>query len=329
MNIRLSILFLIQVLLIPSAFSSNIVVDQLGNGDFDNITEAVASISGDQGSSTFDTILVRPGYYVEDLNLDNFQINIAIIGSSRDDVILYVSSSALNVNNYNYSSGLKLSVANISFMSSNAGRTIAYIQNSGEGNFLNFYNCKFYGKVYLYNNRSDINFYNCIFTANQIGLHNYFGYGTLSVANSIFYDSENGINVENSSGSTNVYNSIFWQNTWAMYGGLMLSLHNLFYENSYNDNQSGNLLGPNDLINEDPFFIDSENFLLESNSPCFDNGIPVPAYNDLDGSRNDIGLHGGPYAPFGMGPVITNISATPNPVSIGQTITIEATGTSE
>ena len=209
MNIRLSILFLIQVLLIPSAFSSNIVVDQLGNGDFDNITEAVASISGDQGSSTFDTILVRPGYYVEDLNLDNFQINIAIIGSSRDDVILYVSSSALNVNNYNYSSGLKLSVANISFMSSNAGRTIAYIQNSGEGNFLNFYNCKFYGKVYLYNNRSDINFYNCIFTANQIGLHNYFGYGTLSVANSIFYDSENGINVENSSGSTNVYNSIF------------------------------------------------------------------------------------------------------------------------
>jgi hypothetical protein len=28
-----------------------------------------------------------------------------------------------------------------------------------------------------------------------------------------------------------------------------------------------------------------------------DAGNPDPAYNDLDGSRNDIGFTGGPYAP--------------------------------
>jgi hypothetical protein len=53
--------------------------------------------------------------------------------------------------------------------------------------------------------------------------------------------------------------------------------------------------GQNDL-NLDPLFIDpsKEQYALRADSPCRDRGNPAPEYNDLDGSRNDIGLYGGP-----------------------------------
>ena len=50
-------------------------------------------------------------------------------------------------------------------------------------------------------------------------------------------------------------------------------------------------------IAEDPDFTDagSGDLSLQSGSPCIDAGDPARAYNDADGSRNDIGAHGGPY----------------------------------
>lgn len=50
------------------------------------------------------------------------------------------------------------------------------------------------------------------------------------------------------------------------------------------------------LINTDPLFIDilNQNFRLSSNSPCLNTGDPDPKYNDVDGSRNDMGAYGGP-----------------------------------
>jgi len=35
-------------------------------------------------------------------------------------------------------------------------------------------------------------------------------------------------------------------------------------------------------------------YLLSASSPCVDAGDPAPIYNDIDGSRNDIGATGGP-----------------------------------
>ncbi|UCD85474.1 MAG: right-handed parallel beta-helix repeat-containing protein, partial [Deltaproteobacteria bacterium] len=53
-------------------------------------------------------------------------------------------------------------------------------------------------------------------------------------------------------------------------------------------------------INADPLFIDpiAKNFHLQPTSPCIDAGDPDPAYNDPDGSRNDMGAYGGQNAVF-------------------------------
>ncbi len=49
-------------------------------------------------------------------------------------------------------------------------------------------------------------------------------------------------------------------------------------------------------ISLDPMFVNalSADFHLSSESPCIDAGNPDPAYNDSDGSPNDMGAHGGP-----------------------------------
>lgn len=61
-------------------------------------------------------------------------------------------------------------------------------------------------------------------------------------------------------------------------------------------------------IDADPLFIEPSagngisfngleaNWMLQPNSPAIDAGNPDPIYNDLDGSRNDMGAYGGPNA---------------------------------
>ena len=60
-------------------------------------------------------------------------------------------------------------------------------------------------------------------------------------------------------------------------------------------------------ISLDPQFVDTSeatpDFRLGHGSPCIDAGNPDPWYNDPNGTRNDMGAYGGPYAQGWMGVV--------------------------
>ncbi len=94
-------------------------------------------------------------------------------------------------------------------------------------------------------------------------------------------------------------------------------------------------LGGTGNIGDDPWFVDADGpddvvgtedddvHLLED-SPCIDAGHPAPQYEDIDGSRNDMGAYGGQFGEVteppvhtGTGFIITNIGELPT-TEIGQ-----------
>jgi len=64
------------------------------------------------------------------------------------------------------------------------------------------------------------------------------------------------------------------------------------------DNKSDETLAGIGSISADPIFLDALNndYRLDLLSPCIDAGDPDPLYNDLDGTRNDMGAYGGQFS---------------------------------
>lgn len=81
---------------------------------------------------------------------------------------------------------------------------------------------------------------------------------------------------------------LFYNNVW--------STPSLFGNNNYNVFDTGFLTIDPGAISMDPQFatIPIRGAHLSENSPCIDAGDPQPIYNDIDGTRNDIGWTGGP-----------------------------------
>lgn len=73
---------------------------------------------------------------------------------------------------------------------------------------------------------------------------------------------------------------------------------------AYTEIRSGVITGRTGDLLSDPSFDPSsaDDYLLTVTSPCIDRGDPAPQFNDLDGSRNDIGYTGGPCSPEGLTP---------------------------
>lgn len=114
--------------------------------------------------------------------------------------------------------------------------------------------------------------------------------------------------------------------------------NNAYYNNDIFNNTNGSsyyvsISESDGNIFVDPKFIDAGtgNYMLQSMSPCINAGRQGLAFLDPDGTRNNMGVYGGPGAasfwPYPeSGPVVTNLSVTPASVPKGGTITIKATG---
>ena len=108
---------------------------------------------------------------------------------------------------------------------------------------------------------------------------------------------------EETGAPTSIENNIIWDNESGLdckASATDGSAYNLFWNNRQNYNRCAAGEGAFDA---DPLFraSEGEDFHLQSASPAIDAGNPDPQYDDLDGSRNDMGLHGGPYAGEGRG----------------------------
>ncbi len=85
------------------------------------------------------------------------------------------------------------------------------------------------------------------------------------------------------------------------------------------------------IVIESPQFIESSNgdFHLALGSPCIDSGREGPAYEDCDGTRNDMGVYGGPDAVCGPGPSVTELQIVPATVVKGQSFKVQAKATTK
>jgi hypothetical protein len=94
---------------------------------------------------------------------------------------------------------------------------------------------------------------------------------------------------------------------------------------------AGGVVRSGSIIAE-PKFTDLANgdFTLASDSPAINAGPPDAQYNDLDGTRNDIGMFGGHnFIPDGRTtdkPIVIGLDVAPIAVPAGGTVTIESTG---
>lgn len=97
----------------------------------------------------------------------------------------------------------------------------------------------------------------------------------VEAVNNIFTYNATGIVLSPGPGSSGRYNNYFGNST----------------------NVQGAQLSASDMT-FDPQFMDvfGLNLRLQNTSPLCDAGDPLPQFNDLDGSRNDVGIDGGPYA---------------------------------
>lgn len=114
-----------------------------------------------------------------------------------------------------------------------------------------------------------------------------------NIENNVIDGGHTGIHVEIANDSI-IINNIIINTVYSLLninGGIFILDYNAFWENV----STSNITGTNN-ISADPEFMDIENddySLCPDLSPCIDAGHPDATYNDVDDTRNDIGVNGG------------------------------------
>jgi len=296
----------ILVIAFTSVLSARVIkVDQAGSGDYLTIQEGV-NVAKDG-----DVVLVFPGMYRESVLVKEKKIT--LMGSGAEATAIYAAGGDA-----------------VTFQS--AGQNAAIIGFSITG-----------GKAGIYClGDADPGISNCIISGGTNGVitrGGEGGYPVPSISNCVIVGcGTDGIDIRYG-GSISITNSIIIGNgRYAVYveavyyGESVSSSYNNFWKNA-----GGNYGGQTELIvigtgnmENDPLFVDpSTDLHLQKGSPCIDAGKPGFASLDPDGTRNDMGAYGGPYASMTgiLGPIVTELEVTPSIVNQGKQITIRAKGT--
>jgi len=327
--------FVIISLILNIVFGNTIIVDQMGDGDYLNINDAIIN------SSDNDTIQVRAGYYIEQLEFTSGHPSLTIIGAGKDICTLFYTNIPLYLHGYNGQFVIEgftvewggAAGGGINISAGNGDYTIkkcAIIKPNVSADDVQ-------GIGISGLNGSDISILNCLinvegFGSNRRGItvSGSMTNSTVNIANSMIFGFHRGIDCSLSPSDYFLYNNIITGNTVGVTVAdniSIVAMYNNVYGNS--TNYSNSFVPGTGDISSDPLMIDmaAGDFRLGPGSPCFDTGAPWQQYNDIDGSRNDMGIFGGPHNLGGPGPVISNIQVSSEQVEQGGVITIQATGT--
>ena len=176
----------------------------------------------------------------------------------------------------------------------------------------------------IWNTSGALTIHNCRFTGNSVGMFSWCFQddcgAVVTVTNSIFDHNTrtavdandpplhrlinntivgNGHGVVLNNQASLAENNIIVQNSG---NGLVGNNKNptVRYNNVWgNDNNYSDLSPGIGSISADPRFVGGNDYHLQAGSPAIDAGNPAPAYNDPDGTRNDMGAFGGPGAMVG------------------------------
>ncbi len=146
---------------------------------------------------------------------------------------------------------------------------------------------------------------NCLFYNQQeeysYGL--YVSHNSIIIENNVFHGFEQGIKLRYYSEHDSlpvIQNNLFMKNIYGIYWDeepnpeviIDQAQYNCFFQNdtliTNGELDSTNLIA-------DPLLADTIDYFLYDISPLIDSGNPDSLYNDVDGTRNDIGRWGGPY----------------------------------
>ncbi len=301
-----ALLFLV-ILFYETGTAATINVDQTGTGNYTTIQEAV------NNAANGDIIKVAPGFYRESVNLNKA---VQLIGAGPNFSFIDATFTTVQPTN-----GIDVSVSASVYIS---GFTITA---SGKG-------------INVNSDSSTTTIRNCILSGNDIGIYSIKANCILSLINNTIVSNRAGISVSGQwNSSIYIKGNIVAFNTaeagiglFAFSANQRMLAYNCAFQNTGGNYSTGVAPGIDD-ISQDPKFIDKDsgNFVLASDSPCINTGIQGVAYNDPDGTRNDIGSYSGPNAvsfwPYASeGPVVTELTVTPASVPRGGTVTIRAKG---
>lgn len=264
----------------PGTYTENLTlrsdVDVIGAGAGDVTLRG--SGSGDVVTATSVTNMEFAGFTVENSGTNSGDAGFQIDGGSpfiRDNII------------QGNTDGIRLTGSSTAFI---CGNTVRDNGNGGNG-FIDWGIIILGGATPLVSNN--------IVHGNEVGIYLFSsGVGTQIVNNTIVANDGDGIWCNDS--SPTIKNNIVTGNLPGISGLGTSANPSLTYNNVWNNRGFGNynaqsgatIVAGTGSISVDPM-LDST-FQLMLGSPCIDVGDPSAIYNDLDGSRNDIGATGGP-----------------------------------